>query len=149
MGEQVERRKGYVEIDPSLLRRVEEHLESFEERRTACREILSAGRIRMDNIEVEMAKMTALINTADGFIKATRLVAAIVSVLMAALVGVVVWIATEKNADMRDVKLELQAHAIQINRTLSVVERMATAQDRAEQRMERHLDSVNEDRRNR
>lgn len=141
--QQVERRKGYAEIDPAFMRRVEEHLSSFEDRRAACRETLSAGKQRMDNIEIEMAKMTTMLNTADGFIKATRLMVGVVAILMTALAGLVVWIATEKNNDMRAVQKELQIHSIQINRTLEVVERMVVAQERDAARLERHLDGVN------
>lgn len=142
-GQHQERRKGYAEIDPQLIIAFKTHLDTFEERQAACKKSAEEKMIRLNKIDAELEKLNALTNTADGFIRATRMISAIIGILVAALGSILVWVVSEKNNDMRLVQQTLQRHSSQIERTLTVVERLSSSHERDSERLERHLDSIN------
>jgi len=140
--EHIERRQGYAPIDPAFLAKIEHHLATFEARQEVWQKTFEAGKLRMDSLETRLANVLILVNTADGFIRAVRVMTVIVSVLLTAMVSMSTWIVMEKNSEIRAVQTMQHEHTTQIKRTLDVVERLVMSQERDSQRLERHLDSM-------
>ncbi len=131
--EKQERRSGYVEVGVEFLDRVIKHMDKEE----GMHATLEEGAKRMDAIEQDLSTISKLVQTANGFVKAVRLV----TVVATALLGLFGWVVIEKNNDVKAMQQTLNQHSIQISQTLAVLQRVVVDQDNTEKRLDRYLDS--------
>lgn len=135
-----DQKRDSMTLNGSLLDRLETHMDTEEARakeEAVARELATK---RVDKVENTISELSKLVDTAHGFINAFK----IVSVLLAALIGVLIWIMTEKNHDIKDLQTEINQHSIQINEALVLLKAQMTLRERDSTRMESHIDKDRE-----
>lgn len=131
---QQERRHGYVELDQEFIDKVRLHMVKEDE----LEKQLSEGAARMTTIERDLSNVSGLVKTAEGFIKATRIIA----ILLATLISLYGWIMIEKNNDVKAIQASVQQLTVQNADTLAILRSVVIAQEKDSGRLERHLDAI-------
>lgn len=124
-GPKEERREGYIELPHDFVSKLETHMALEEAREVLTDRIFKDGSKRMDEIEKDVSMISALVQTADGFVKAVRITAYVCGVFVA-LLG---WVFVEKNNDIKTLQVQGNAHTMQINETLTVLKLKITQDD--------------------
>lgn len=127
-----ERREGYVQVTKSFIDRMKLHLDKED----AWERRLTEGAQRMESIENSLASVSSIIKTAEGFIRATRIIAVLVGLLM----GAYGWVLLEKNADIKALQLDVRTLAVQNSAQIAITQQIMASQVRDQARFERHID---------
>lgn len=136
------------EFDQSLMRqamsserfaeRIDSHMAAEEAFKTEMRDRFKSGDDRMANIEAEIVALNKLVDAFDGFKRALMLGSKVAFWLGSALIGIALWVFTEKHANDKIISDTIVKHSI-------ALERMVNSHQELERDTRRELDRLQRD----
>ena len=78
----------------------------------------------------------------NALFKSVKLASVTFSALMGILIGLLIWVFAEKNADIRAMQFSINQHSLQINETLTLLKAEIDNGKRDREVLEKHIDSA-------
>ena len=115
----------YVELPHEFVAKLEKHIAQEEAREILTDRIFKDGSQRMDEIERDLAAISGVVKTADGFIQAVK----VSSYVGGMFVALLTWVFVEKNNDIKTLQKLGNEHSVQISETIAILKADIAAND--------------------
>lgn len=102
---------------PDFFLRLEAHMADNEQHKKLVSEALASGEWRMTLLEGHIKEIKETLTPVDAFMRSLK----IISYICGGFLAVLLWIASQKDADIKAMQLTINTHTAQIGETIALI----------------------------